>query len=92
MDCTLFDLYELVSWLADVSPTLQSVLTACSAGLSPNLYFLLSGTGRRLYDHHKATSFIVVSMIYGHFSLTRLCTVGPHIVHNLKSLKCSLEY
>ena len=73
-----------MSWLADVSPSLQSVLTACSAGLSPNLYFLLSGTGRRLYDHHKATSFIVVSMIYGHFSLTRLCTVGPHIVHNFK--------
>ena len=60
MDCTLFDVYELVG--ADMSLSLpKNVLNDLASLPYLILYFLLSGWYHcRLYNHHKATSFIVV--------------------------------
>ena len=83
MDCTLFDVYELVG--VDMSLSLPKNVLNVLASLLPYLilYFLLSGWYQTSVDYTTAIKLpllLLLSMIYGHFT-SLLFTVGPCIVH-----------
>ena len=91
MDCTLFDVYELVG--VDMSLSLPKNVLNVLASLLPYLilYFLLSGWYQTSVDYTTAIKLpllLLLSMIYGHF--TRLLfTVGPLVHWDLNEYKCA---